>query len=120
MLQAFIVVISLLILGDVFVALSGAPIPGAVLGLVLFAASFALLGKPDEGAARLFDAIVPYAPMLFVPAAVGVVANLEIIASAWLSIVAAITLGSAITLVVTGRVLQFMLRARDPGYIPAP
>ena len=119
MLQAFIVVISLLIFGDVFLTLSGAPIPGAVLGLVLLAASFALRGKPDDGAARLFDAIVPYAPMLFVPAAVEVVANLEIIASAWLSIVAAITLGSAISLVVTGRVLQFLLRVWDPGHLPA-
>ena len=35
MLQAFIVVVSLLIFGDAFVALSDAPIPGAVLGLVM-------------------------------------------------------------------------------------
>ena len=119
MLQAFIVVVSLLIFGDAFVALSGAPIPGAVLGLVLLAVNFSIRGKPGDGTSRLFDAIVPYAPMLFVPAAVGVVANIEIIASAWLSIVAAITLGSAITLVVTGRVLQFLLRGMDARSLAA-
>jgi putative effector of murein hydrolase LrgA (UPF0299 family) len=109
MLRAFAVAAFLLIAGDMVLDLLGAPMPGALLGLAALAAAFAARGGPDAGTARLFDAFMPYSPMLFVPAAVGVVASFDLLVSAWLSALGAIVLGTAATLVVTGAIAQILL-----------
>jgi len=58
----------------------------------------------------LFDITAPYFPVFFVPAAVGVIVSLEVLAQAWVQFVAAIFLSSAATLVTTGWVMQSVLR----------
>jgi holin-like protein len=107
---SFLLTISLLIFGDLVASLTSLPIPGPALGLAALIVIFGLRGGPIPSTGRLFDALIPSAPMLFVPAAVGVVGNLDVIAAGWLPIIGAITLGSAIALVVTGLMLQALLR----------
>jgi holin-like protein len=114
MLKAFVLVISLLIIGDVLVAITGLPVPGAVLGLLLLAGLHAARSHETANVSALFDAIIPFAPMLFVPAAVGVVANLDVIASAFLPIVSAVTFSTLAALLVTGHVFQRLL-GRSPN-----
>ncbi len=109
MLKALVLTISLLIAGDVVVAATGLPIPGAVFGLLLLAGVNAARSDVTAGASALFDTMIPFAPMLFVPAAVGVVANLDVIAAALLPIVSAVTLSTIAALVVTGRLFQLLL-----------
>jgi holin-like protein len=109
MLIAIVLVSSLLVAGDVLVAVTGIPVPGAVLGMLGLVLVCAGLPNSTADVSRLFDAIIPFAPMLFVPAAVGVIANVEAIASAWLPIVLAITLSTAASLLVTGLAFQILL-----------
>lgn len=109
MLISIVIVSSLLVAGDVLVAVTGLPVPGAVLAMLGLALVCTKLPEATTGVSRLFDAIIPFAPMLFVPAAVGVIANVEAIASAWLPIVSAITLSTAASLLVTGFAFQLLL-----------
>ncbi len=111
MLKALVLVISLLIVGDVMVAVTGLPVPGPVLGLLLLASINVARPGSTASVSKLFDSIIPFAPMLFVPAAVGVVANLDVISSAVLPIVSAVTLSTVAALLVTGRLFQFLLGA---------
>lgn len=110
MLKAITLVLALLILGNAIVDTFDLPFPGAVIGMILLAMMFFRRGELDPRSAQLFDAISPVFPMFFVPAAVGVVANLATLSSAWLYVVAAITVGTAATIIVTGAVAQALLR----------
>jgi holin-like protein len=110
MTQAAAVALVLLILGEAIAETFALPIPGSALGLCALAAGFAILGRPDEGSEALFDLVAPYFPFFFVPAAVGVVANLDLLAFAWMHVVAAIVAGTAATITVTGLTVQALLR----------
>jgi holin-like protein len=110
MLKAISLVLALLILGNTVVDAAGLPFPGAVIGLIALAFYFFWNGDLDLRTARLFDAISPVFPMFFVPAAVGIVANVAMLSSAWLHVATAITLGTATTIAATGLIAQALLR----------
>jgi holin-like protein len=76
----------------------------------VLAAMFKTAGAPDPNLSRIFDGIAPHVPLLFVPAAVGVVAHLESVSSFWPHFAAAILIGTAATLVVTGLCATAVLR----------
>jgi holin-like protein len=109
-LLAFVLVLLAVAVGDVVTEALSLPIPGSILGLLGAAGLFAWRGEPSPSAAGMFDAVIPYAPLLFVPAGAGVVANLDLIAGGWLPIAVAITLGTAGALLATGLAAQFLLQ----------
>jgi putative effector of murein hydrolase LrgA (UPF0299 family) len=106
-------VLALLIAAEAAAVLIEAPVPGAALGLVALALVFALTGGPDQDMRRLFDMLAPHAPLLFVPAAVGVVANLDTLVLFWAAFTAAIILGTSAVLVVTALSAQALLRPAE-------
>lgn len=102
--------LAVVLLGDVISVALDLPVPGAVLGLLVVTVWFVARGAPDPAAARLFDAVIPHAPILFVLAGAGVIANLDTIAGGLVAILLVITLGTAVAMVATGLVLQGLLR----------
>ena len=111
MITAIALTLAAIILGDAITALLQLPVPGAIVGLLCAAGYFVWRGSPDPAMARMFDAVIPHAPILFVPAGAGVVANLDVIAAGFLAIVSVITLGTIATMLVTGLAMQSMLGA---------
>ena len=114
MLPALALVLVTIAIGDLLTAMLAAPVPGSILGLVGAAAYFASRGGPTPAMSGMFDALIPYAPMLFVPAGAGFVANVDLIATSWLPIVAVITLGTTGALLATGFVAQLLLNRIAP------
>lgn len=110
MLKSISLVIILLIAFDVFVSVTGLPVPGAVPAMLVLALLCSAHPDTNSQVSRLFDGIIPVAPMLFVPAAVGIIAKTEAIALGWLPIVLAITVSTALALLVTGATFQVLLR----------
>ena len=105
------IVVSLLVLGDVLAAVSELLVPGPAVGLFALALWFVWRGgTPDAEVAALFDAAAPRFQLFFVPAAVGVVANLDLLANSLLFFALAIIGGTAAALVVTGLIAQALLR----------
>jgi holin-like protein len=104
------VVLVLLILGEAIADQFALPIPGSALGLAALAAAFAIRGGPDKGIEKLFDFAAPYFPLFFVPAAVGVIGNLDVLAVAWVAVAAAVVLGTTATILVTGLLGQALLQ----------
>lgn len=101
-------------IGDVVTATVAVPVPGSIVGLIGATAYFASRGEPTPAMSGMFDALIPYAPMLFVPAGAGVVANFDVIAASWLPIAAVITLGTAGALLATGFAAQLLLNWIPP------
>lgn len=112
MIQSASAVLALTILGEAVAAHVTLPIPGAALGLLALTGIFVLRGGPDRGSAQLFDFSAPYFPLFFVPAAVGIIGKLDMLAGAWLHVAAAVIPSTAITLLLTGHVFQAIARPR--------
>lgn len=109
MVRSAALVLLLLIFGDAIAERLDLPIPGAALGLVTLVAAFSVCGGPDKGSEELFDFAAPYLPLFFVPAAVGVIANFDILAQAWAHLVVAVVLGTAVTILITGHIAQALM-----------
>ena len=89
----------------------GLPVPGPVIGMVLlFAALLARRREPPEPLARTADALLSNLGLLFVPAGVGVVLHLPMLARDAAPLSLAIIAGTCATVGVTGLIAQRLLR----------
>jgi holin-like protein len=77
------------------------PLPAPVTGLILLYAELSVRGKLPDDLGVLADRLLQFLGMLFVPAGVGVIAYLNILKAEALPILAAVVGGTAITLLVT-------------------
>lgn len=106
MIRYFTLILVCQLLGESIAHLAGLPIPGPVLGMViLFAGLVARRGIPS-GLEETGAVLLRNLPLLFVPAGVGVVTNLDLLARSWRPLAGAIVIGTVVTIAVTGVVMQ--------------
>jgi holin-like protein len=85
MLEALTLLFACQLAGEALVRLSGLAFPGPVLGMALMLGIVALAGRTGAALDGLADTILRNLSLLFVPAAVGVVQQLDLIASTGLA-----------------------------------
>jgi len=116
MLAALTLLLSLQLVGEVLVRVTGLPLPGPVIGMALLFAGLALraalLGRPTvpeplEGAA---DGLLRHLSLLFVPAGVGVVSLIGIVERDLVPIVAALLVSTVVTIAVTALAMRALDR----------
>ena len=100
------------LLGEGIVRLAGWPFPGPVLGMLLLLLFLARRGRSFHDLDFTADGLLRYLALLFVPAGVGVMVHFERIGSAWIALTITLLGSAVITLVVTGLMMQWMLRRR--------
>lgn len=114
MIEAFTLLVLLQLGGDVAAHLTGLPIPGPVIGLVLLLALMARLrdipGRLEETA----DGLLSHLSLMLVPAGVGVVAQAALLASHATALALVVTVSTIATLAVTAVVFRLMARLTDP------
>jgi holin-like protein len=110
MIESLAAILVLQLLGEITVQLSGAPIPGPVLGMLLLALILCLRGKVPERLRQTCQNLLAHLALLFVPAGVGVMLHLERLSVEWLPLLAAIVLSTWLTLAVTAWVMQSVIR----------
>ena len=87
--------------GEIIVRGLGIAFPGPVLGMGLFFAGLLLAGRTGPALGQVADTILRNLSLLFVPAAVGVVQQLDLIVGNWLAITVAVAVSTLLTLIVT-------------------
>lgn len=99
-----------LAMGEAVVRLTGLPVPGNVVGMVLLA--LALLGGMVrlEWVSGVADALLDNLGLLFVPPGVGVMLHFGLIRREWPAIVGAIVVSTLVVLVATGWTTQFLAK----------
>ena len=103
------------LVGELIVLASGLPLPGPVLGMViLFVGLLARGGVPDDLQA-LAGGLLRHLSLLFVPAGVGVMLHLALIADEWLAITLSLVLSTALTVAVTAGVMVCLQRVSGAG-----
>lgn len=115
MLEAFALLLSFQLLGEMLVWLLGLPLPGPVLGMLGLFVCWPYFGRLREPVDRFGSTLLAHLGLLFVPAGVGVMLHLDLLAAWWgpllLALVAstALTMALAVWLYVRVRALR-----RDP------
>jgi len=110
MLSFFIVLLVCQLTGEVLVAVTGIPLPGPVLGMLLLFIGLLLRGGIPEDLNKMSDGLLSHLSLLFVPAGVGVIAHAQLIGSELLPIAISLFLSTFITIVVTAWVMQKLAR----------
>jgi putative effector of murein hydrolase LrgA (UPF0299 family) len=79
----------------------GLPIPGPVLGLVILLAALALKPSLTRALRPTTQVILAHLSLMFVPAGVGVIGNLEVLSSYWARLLVVLTLSTILLMLVT-------------------
>ncbi|KIL99943.1 Antiholin-like protein LrgA [Paramagnetospirillum magnetotacticum MS-1] len=104
--------------GEVLVRLSGWPLPGPVVGMVLLFTGLVIRGRIPSGLDLAVKAILSNFALLFIPASVGVMVHLKLIAEEALPIAAAVLGSTFATIVVSGLLMQALTKRPKTGGEP--
>ncbi len=115
MIESLTVLLVCQLLGEFIARASGAPLPGPVIGMLILFVGLLVRGGVPEPLAQTTRAILEHLSLLFVPAGVGVMIYLPLIADQWLPIAAAIVVGTLVTIAVTAWIMSFVLVRTDRG-----
>ncbi len=88
------------------------PLPGPVLGLVLLLGILLVRGAPSDDMRNTANGLLRNLSLLFVPAGVGIVTQLDAIADDWIAITVSILVSTALGLAVTGVMMQRLSRGK--------
>ena len=88
------------------------PIPASIYGIILLFLCLKLNIIPHEAVHETGNYLSEVKPMMFIPAAVGLLETWDVIAPAWLEYVAVTVISTWVVMIVSGRVTQFVIRRK--------
>lgn len=115
MLQWLTLVLSCQWLGELLRLVSGLPVPGPVLGMLLLFGFLLVRGDVPVGLGQLGDGLLRHLSLLFVPAGVGVMAHADLLQANWVPITAVVLFSTLLTIGFTAWLVQ---RLHRPGNRP--
>ena len=97
--------------GEALRAATHIQVPGPVIGMVLLAAWYIFRRRnPEPALEQAADGLLSWLGLLFVPAGVGIVANLALLRAAWLPISVALIGSTFLTLIATAWIMHHLGR----------
>jgi putative effector of murein hydrolase LrgA (UPF0299 family) len=125
MIPALLVLLGCELAGNALHQMVGLPVPGPVIGMSILAAALAFRkggansGSPITGSLeQTAENLIRHMGLLFVPAGVGLVAEIDVLWSEWLPIAAGLIGSTLLSLVVTGLVMHWSIRRRAARRAP--
>jgi holin-like protein len=115
MLQALTLLFTCQLIGEVAVRLLDLTFPGPVLGMGLLFAVLVWRGGPGPDLDGVTSGILRNLSLLYVPAAVGIMQQIDLIAVNWFAILASVVLSTLLTLLVTVSTFRGVARLRRGG-----
>lgn len=88
------------------------PIPASIYGIILLFLCLKLNIIPHEAVHETGKFLIEIMPLMFIPAAVGLLETWDVIAPAWLEYVAVTVISTWVVMIVSGRVTQFVIRRK--------
>lgn len=101
------------LIGEVIARGLGLPLPGPVIGMALLLMVLVVRKHEPPALAQTCDGLLQHLSLLFVPAGVGVLVYLRLIADQWFAILAALIGSTVLGLIVTALVLKALLPPHD-------
>lgn len=111
MILQFAIIMSFLAAGELIVWLTGAPIPSSIIGMILLAASLKTGFIKLRHVESLSNFLVHNLGFFFVPAGVGLMNCLGLIADQWLPIVSSTVISTFVIIAFTGWVHRLVRKS---------
>jgi holin-like protein len=125
MIPAFLVLLLCELAGDLLRQLLALPVPGPVIGMSILAAALAFRTEGPtsrsaitDGLEHTAETLIRHMGLLFVPAGVGLVAEISVLRSQWCPIAAGLIGSTLLSLAVTGLVMHWSIRRRAARLSP--
>lgn len=96
--------------GEVLVQLTGLPVPGPVVGMLLLFVTLALRGAAPAPLRETSQQLLSHLSLLFVPAGVGVMLHFGRLGAEWLALAAALVGSTVLTIAATALVMRLLQR----------
>jgi holin-like protein len=109
MIAAFALILVCQLFGEVVSELFDLPVPGPVIGLVLLFFGLLIKRKPPKVLTDAADNLLIHFSLLFVPAGVGVVTQIDRLKGDWLPIAGALVVSTLLTMVMTAVLMSKLL-----------
>jgi len=109
MIAAFALILVCQLFGEVVSELFDLPVPGPVIGLVLLFFGLLIKRKPPKVLTDAADNLLIHFSLLFVPAGVGVVTQIDRLKGDWLPIAAALIISTLLAIVLTAMLMSKLL-----------
>ncbi len=103
-------VLALQLAGELASRTLGLPVPGPVIGLLLLFVVLVLRGETPEPLAALANGLLSHLSLLFVPAGVGVMSYLALLADAWLAVLITVIASTLLAIAATAGSLRLLQR----------
>ena len=125
---AFALLVGLQLVGEVLRQVLHLPLPGPLIGMFLLTVVLVLRGSAGAAGERAVPAplakaangLIANMGLLFVPAGVGIIAELGLLRHAWLAILAGLVVSTVLGLAVTGLVMHHVSRLAEAGHRALP
>ncbi len=98
------------LVGEVLVLALGLSVPGPVLGMILLFLTLLIKGRSSESLDQASSGLLSHLSLLFVPAGVGIIVHLNLIAGELLPILLTLLLSTLITLAATAGIFWLSVR----------
>ncbi|KJE33776.1 LrgA [Thalassospira sp. HJ] len=115
MIAAFALILVCQLFGEVVSELFDLPVPGPVIGLVLLFVGLLIKRNPPKVLTDAADNLLIHFSLLFVPAGVGVVTQIDRLKGDWLPIAAALIVSTLLAMVLTALLMSKLLPKAKPG-----
>ncbi|MDP2700360.1 CidA/LrgA family protein [Thalassospira sp.] len=109
MIAAFALILVCQLFGEVISELFHLPVPGPVIGMGLLFVGLIVKRRPPKVLTDAADNLLIHFSLLFVPAGVGVVTQLDRLKGDWLPIAAALIVSTLLTMVATAFLMSKLL-----------
>lgn len=106
----FAILLGFNLLGEALRAVFSLPLPGNVIGLILFAAALGLKWIRLEWVEETSQFLLKHMMLFFAPIIVGVVSAASLIKNEWLGVAAGLLLSTALAVLLTGFVTQSLIK----------
>ena len=108
--KQFGIILFLALIGEILHAFLPLPIPASIYGIVLLFLCLECNIIPVSAIKETSSFLIEIMPVMFIPAAVGLLDSWQIIKTAWVSYAVITLLSTFIVMAVSGRVVQFMMK----------
>ncbi len=109
MIAAFALILVCQLFGEVLSELFNLPVPGPVIGLGLLFIGLLVKRRPPKELTNAADNLLMHFSLLFVPAGVGVITQIDRVKSDWLPIVASLVISTLLTIAATAFLMSKLL-----------
>jgi holin-like protein len=99
--------------GEAVVLLAGWPVPGPVAGMALLFIAMLMRPSAPESLSVAADGLAKHLSLLFVPAGVGVMLHVTLLADEWLPIVVALMVSTVLAIAATALTFAWLARRSE-------